>query len=186
MFDADRLATVAASGLLRNGPAPEPEFDRYSRLAAALTGAPIARLSVVDDAGQHFKSAVGPLPASGRGTPLAHAICKHVVGDRAALVISDTAADPRVADSGAVTEDRTGAYLGVPVRWPDGHVLGAFCVADERRHAWTKADRAALEDLAAAVDTELALRAALADARGRACRGLRLRCPPCRRRGMAA
>ena len=79
--DADRLAALHHSGLLERG--SEEEFDRLARMAARLTGAPIARLSLIDDGGQHFKSAIGELPPTGRSTPLTHAICKHVVGDRA-------------------------------------------------------------------------------------------------------
>lgn len=136
-------------------------------MAARLTGAPIARLSVVDDEKQHFKSAVGPLPAGGRSTPLTHAICKHVVGDRAPLQIDDARRDRRVLHNGAVADDGTGAYLGAPVSSPDGHVLGSLCVADTDPHAWSERDREVLTDLAHAVETELALRAALATAHDR-------------------
>jgi diguanylate cyclase (GGDEF)-like protein len=159
VLDAGRLAAVRQSGLLDSG--PEAELDRFTRLAAALTGAPIARLSILDDVGQHFKSALGALPPSGRFTPLSHAICKHVVGDRAPLSIPDTGAEPRVAHNGAVTEHGTGAYLGHPVRSPDGHVLGAFCVAAPEPREWTPGDLRVVADLAAAIETELALRAAL-------------------------
>jgi hypothetical protein len=67
LFDESRIAAVMASGLLADGVMAEPEFDRYTRLAAAITGAPVARLSIVDTRGQHFKSAVGPLPDGNRG-----------------------------------------------------------------------------------------------------------------------
>jgi len=101
VIDADRLAALRQSGLLTRG--PEEEFDRLTRMAGGLIDAPICRLSIVDDGGQHFKSAIGALPPSGRFTPLTHAICKHVVGDRAAVCIPDTTADERVAHNGAVT-----------------------------------------------------------------------------------
>ena len=142
-------------------------------MTANLTGAPIARLSIVDGAGQHFKSAVGDLPPSGRHTPLSHAICKHVVGDRAIVCIPDTSADARVAHNGAVTEHGTGAYLGHPVRSPDGHVLGALCVADPDARAWSERDRAVLADLAAAVETELQRCARPSRRRACACTAIR-------------
>jgi diguanylate cyclase (GGDEF)-like protein len=157
--DRDRLAALAQSGLRSGG--PEEQFDRLTRLAARLLDAPIARLSLVDEVGQHFKSATGALPSSGRSTPLSHSICKHVVEDQAPVCIPDTAADERVAGNGAVTEHGAGAYLGQPVHSPDGEVLGALCVVDPHPRAWTDQDREVLADLAAAVDTELALRAAL-------------------------
>lgn len=99
---------------LRSGGA-EKQFDRLTRLVARLTGAPIARSSLVDDVGQHFKSAIGALPASGRFTPLTHSLCEHVVEDQVPLCIPDSAADARVAANGAVTEHGAGAYLGQPV-----------------------------------------------------------------------
>ncbi len=168
VLDGDRLAALRQTGLLDSG--PEEEFDRFTRMAALLIEAPIARLSLVDEEAQHFKSAIGPLPASGRSTRLTHAICKHVVGDQAPVRIDDTAQDARVADNGAVLDDGTGAYLGVPVRSPDGHVLGSLCVADLDAHSWSERDLEILADLAHAVETELSLRAALAAAHGRAYR----------------
>ena len=163
--DPERLAALQQSGLLETG--SEEEFDRFTRMAARLVGAPIARLSVVDDEAQHFKSAIGPLPATGRSTPLTHAICKHVVGEQAPLRIDDAANDSRVAGNGAVLDDGTGAYLGVPVQSPDGHVLGSLCVADAQAHPWSESDLEVLGDLAHAVETELELRAALAAAHSR-------------------
>lgn len=51
---------------------PEPEFDRLTQLAASLTGAPIALVSLVDECRQFFKSSVGlPEPwRTQRETPL--------------------------------------------------------------------------------------------------------------------
>lgn len=83
------------------------------------------------------------------------------MGDRAPLCIPDTHVDARVAHNGAVTEHGAGAYCGQPVHSPDGHVLGALCVADPGAHSWTARDIDVLADLASAVETELALRAAL-------------------------
>ena len=163
VLDSDRLEAVRRSGLLDCG--AEEAFDRFTRMAANMTDAPIARLSIVDDTGQHFKSAVGPLPRCGRSTPLTHSICKHVVGDRAPLRIPNTAADPRVAHNGAVTEHGAGAYCGQPVHSPDGHVLGALCVADSSARPWSERDVTILADLARAIETELSLRAALRAAR---------------------
>ena len=163
VLDANRLDAVRQSGLLDSG--AEEEFDRFTRMAASMTRAPIARLSIVDDTGQHFKSAIGPLPACGRSTPLTHAICKHVVGDRAPLCIPNTTVDPRVAHNGAVTEHGAGAYCGQPVHSPDGHVLGALCVADAAARPWSERDLKILGDLARAMETELSLRAALRTAR---------------------
>jgi signal transduction histidine kinase len=80
---------------------PEPEFDRLTQLAASLTGAPVALVSLVDECRQFFKSAVGlPEPwRTRRETPLTHSFCALVVQDHAPLIIEDARTDPRVADA---------------------------------------------------------------------------------------
>lgn len=162
VLDPRRLAAVAATGLLDT--IDDECFDRFSRLAARLTDAPIARVSLVADDRQYFKSAIGPAPRD-RETPLSHAICKHVVGSRAALIVEDCPADPLLECNGAVCEDGIGAYAGEPLFDGEGECVGVFCVADEQPRPWTEAQRAALADLTAAVNTEILLRAALASAR---------------------
>jgi diguanylate cyclase (GGDEF)-like protein len=157
-----RVAAVHATGLVDT--LDDECFDRFSRLAARLTGAPIARVSLVTDTKQYFKSAVGPAPAS-RETPLSHAICKHVVGSRQPLVVENCPADSRLAGNGAVCEDGVAAYAGEPLFDGDGECVGVFCVADKQPRPWTDEQRAALADLTAAVNTEILLRAALANAR---------------------
>ena len=136
----------------------EEAFDRLTRLAARLCDAPIARVSLVDADRQVFMSAVGPLPPSGRQTPLSHAICKHVAYAEAGLVITDAPDDPRVMESGAVREHGVRAYAGEPLFSADGECLGALCVVDERPREWTDGQLAALRDLAAAANTEIRLR----------------------------
>ena len=55
--DEARLRAVAATGLLDSG--PEEEFDRLTRLAARLVGAPFAFVTVVDERRSWWKSCVG-------------------------------------------------------------------------------------------------------------------------------
>src|SRR5688572_12808470 len=85
-----RLAAVLRTGLLDTP--PEEAFDRLTRMAARLLGAPVAFISLITDDRQFFKSATGlPEPwASRRDTPLAHSFCRHVVEGGAPLVVEDT------------------------------------------------------------------------------------------------
>jgi len=55
------------------------------------------------------------------------------------------------------------AYAGFPLHSPDGAVLGAFCVVDIERRDWSAAELALVSALAAAVETEIALRMANQD-----------------------
>ena len=75
--------------------------------------------------------------------------------------VDDARADGRVCRLPTVEAFDIGAYLGVPVRDPNGHVLGSLCALDRVPRAWTVDDRAVLRDLADVAESEVALSAAL-------------------------
>jgi signal transduction histidine kinase len=143
---------------------PEPEFDRLTQLAASLTGAPIALVSLVDECRQFFKSSVGlPEPwRTRRETPLSHSFCARVVQDHAPLVIEDARTDPRVAGNLAITDLGVIAYLGIPLTSASGSPLGSFCVIDHKPRKWTPLEIERVTQLASAVTSELRLRGILA------------------------
>src|SRR3712207_8572091 len=95
-----RLAARRRTGLLDS--APEASFDRLTRLAARMLGAPVSLVSLVDRDRQFFKSSVGlPDPwASRRETPLTHSFCQHAVATREPLVIEDARDHPLVREIG--------------------------------------------------------------------------------------
>ncbi|MCB1390863.1 MAG: GAF domain-containing protein [Rhodobacteraceae bacterium] len=137
-------------------------FDRASRLASRILETPIALLSLVDTERQFFKSATG-LPDDLTGTPLSHSFCQYVVSGQSPLAVSDARQHPLLRTNGAVADLEVIAYLGVPVRSEDGAVLGSFCAIDHKPRDWTDADLADLTDLAAIVETEVALRRAVSE-----------------------
>ncbi|MEU4157217.1 PAS domain S-box protein [Actinoplanes sp. NPDC026670] len=153
---ADRLAAVASTGLLEAPSAPG--LDRLTRLTARLLGTPMSAVSLVTDEQQVLAGRFGFPPSNGgvARMSLTHSFCRHVVDDDAPLVVTDARADERVRDNPAVDESGVIAYVGVPIRM-DGHTLGAFCVIDSRPRTWSPADLATLEDLGAAVGSEIAL-----------------------------
>ncbi len=71
----ERLAALDATGLLDSE--ADVAFDRVTRLAARWLGAPTARVSLIDDHRQFFKSAVGLREpwATLREAPLSHSSC---------------------------------------------------------------------------------------------------------------
>ena len=154
----DRLAALHRLRLLDSE--AEVNFDRVSRLAARLLNVPVVLLSLVDDHRQFFKSAIGldGLVGEARGTPLSHSFCQHVVTSGTNLVVEDARTHSVVCDNLAIPDLGVSAYLGIPVRDRDGFILGSFCVIDGQTRAWSPADIALLEDLAALVMTEIALR----------------------------
>lgn len=157
---AGRLRALHRSELMDT--APEIEFDRVTRVASRLLDTKVALLSLVDAERQFFKSALGlPEPwAAARQTPLSHSFCKHVVMTGQPLAIEDARNDVLVAHNLAVSDIGVIAYLGVPVRGPDGQVLGSFCAISSTSRAWSTEDLALMQDLAGIVENEIRLREA--------------------------
>ncbi|BCJ45724.1 hypothetical protein GCM10010168_58560 [Actinoplanes ianthinogenes] len=150
------MAAVRASGLLD---LPEaPGLTRLTRLAARLLGVPTALVSLVTDEQQVFAGQHGlPEPWAGRGrTPLTHSFCRHVVDSDEPLVVSDAREHPVLRDNPAIDEIGVVAYAGMPIR-VDGQTLGAFCAIADTPHSWAANDLDLLEDLAAAVASEIEL-----------------------------
>ncbi|MEZ0166826.1 SpoIIE family protein phosphatase [Kineococcus sp. LSe6-4] len=136
-------------------------MDRLAELAARLLVAPAAQVRLLPDA--QTVAAVGP-PA-----PLAEALGTLTAASVEPLVVADTRTDPRVLalppGSGAAGggAEGVGAYLGVPLRGQDGHVVGALGVHGPDPRRWADSDVSLLTALAASVVTELELSALAAD-----------------------
>jgi diguanylate cyclase (GGDEF)-like protein len=157
---SSRMRALLSTHLLDS--APEHAFDRLTRLAAGLLGAPVALVSLVDERRQFFKSALGLREpwASIRETPLSHSFCQYVTRDRAAFVVSDTREHPLLRGSQAITDLNAIAYAGVPLLVAD-EAIGALCVLDEKPRDWSVGDVQLLRDLAASVVSEIELRITL-------------------------
>jgi two-component system cell cycle sensor histidine kinase/response regulator CckA len=139
---------------------PDEGFDRLTRLAARLLGAPVALVSVIGDDRVLLRSAVGvPEPwASHRTMPLAYSFCRHVVASGQPLVVEDARRHPLVRSNPAIRELSWVSYAGVPLVTGAGHMAGALCVIDALPRLWSPRDVSLLEDLAASVVTEMELR----------------------------
>ena len=159
-----RLNVVRRLGLL-DAPADE-SFDRLTRLATRLTGAPIGLTVLVDEDRQFIVSGSGLSGeiAETRQTPLSHSFCQHVVARHAPMLVPDAHEDPRVRDNAAIEEYGVVAYAGVPLVC-DGETVGSFCVLDSERHEWTPDQVEVLHDLAGTAMSELSLRLAVAEQR---------------------
>jgi PAS domain S-box-containing protein len=159
----ERLAAIRQSTLLDSP--PEEAFDRLTRMAARLLGAPVAFISLITDDRQFFKSATGlPEPwASRRDTPLAYSFCRRVVDARAPLVVEDARRDPLLRVGPAVRELGWIAYAGVPLVTREGHVIGTLSVVDAMPRLWSERDLALLDDLAVSAVSEIELRSLRAE-----------------------
>ena len=131
----------------------EERFDRFTRLAAASFGVPIALVSLVDTDRQWFKSCVG---IDSPGTPRSMAFCSHAVALDDLLVVPDASLDERFAANPLVTgSPHIRFYAGQPVRSLDGQPLGTLCIIDTRPRMLDDAGRRMLRDLAQMVQDEL-------------------------------
>jgi PAS domain S-box-containing protein len=166
--DPERLAALRHVQLLDT--AVEEAFDRLTRLASKMIGAPVSLISLVDEGRQFFKSSIGLQEpwASQRETPLTHSFCQYAVATGAPLIISDARDHPLVHDNLAIADLEVVAYAGVPLITNTGQALGSFCVIDTQPRQWTGREIDILRDLAAMVMTEIDLRMAMREAELRA------------------
>ncbi|MFL5516396.1 MAG: GAF domain-containing protein [Gemmatimonadales bacterium] len=108
----------------------EEGFDRLTRMAARLLGAPIALITVLSDDRQFFKSATGLAEpwATRRAAPLTHSLCRHVVSSGEPLVVEDARRHPLLRANPAVRDFGWIAYAGVPLTSGPGEVIGVLSV----------------------------------------------------------
>jgi diguanylate cyclase (GGDEF)-like protein/PAS domain S-box-containing protein len=152
--EAERIAELHSLEILDSD--PEERFDRLTRLAARLFGAPMALITLVDADRQWFKSTVG---LDVRESPRDSSFCAHAINEPDVFVVPDTTADHRFADNPMVTGDPfIRFYAGGPISGPGGHRLGTLCVVDREPRRFSETDRQILRDLAVMVDNELASR----------------------------
>jgi PAS domain S-box-containing protein len=153
--DSARLSAVRSTGLA--GTPPEEAFDRLTRLATHLLGAPISLLSLIDGERQWVKSVAGVADAASvqRFIPVECSVCGQVAGAGEPLCIDDIARDPRVPADAAMRAWGVRAYAGVPLVTSSGQAVGVLCVADTRPHPWEPGTVRALRDLAALAVTEI-------------------------------
>ncbi|MEM6281268.1 MAG: GAF domain-containing protein [Chloroflexota bacterium] len=141
----------------------EPFFDRLAAIAGATIGVPVSLVTMVSANFQFFKSSVGlPEPwNSQRRTPLSHSFCQHVVMTGEPLIIEDAREVDFLKDNLAIPDLNVIAYLGTPLKTPDGDQLGSFCMIDSEPHPWTQDDIAIVTAFGNVVNAEI-------EARGRA------------------
>lgn len=157
--EQQRLQSLRALAILDTP--PEERFDRITRLAAQIVGTPIVLISLVDEARQWFKSAVG---LDAPETPRDVAFCAHAILDTEVFVVPDAHLDPRFSDNPLVTgAPDVRFYAGAPLSLSDGARIGTLCAIDTQSRSLAEHERSALVDLAQIVVDELYLRKHVVD-----------------------
>jgi signal transduction histidine kinase len=157
----ERLDAVRATGLLESP--TEEEFDRLTRLAARLTGAPVTFISLVGEDRDVYKSCFGfPEPLASERQMTGTTFCHYALVSKGPLVIENTAAHPIYRTVPTVQSLGVAAYLGVPLVNSTGNAIGSFCAIDFKPRAWTPLDVEVMQELAASTLREIELRTTLA------------------------
>ena len=150
--EAERLRALRELELLDSE--PEEEFDELVRRAAEATGAPIAVITLVDEARQWFKARVNlELESTDRDL----AFCAHAILSPDDLtIVPDTLDDERFNDNLLVVEDpNIRFYAGAPIFTPDGYPIGTLCVIDAAPRGLDEEQADALRDLAREVSRQI-------------------------------
>jgi tRNA A-37 threonylcarbamoyl transferase component Bud32 len=131
-------------------------FTRIAALAARVFSVPVAIVSVVDHDRIWFKAHHGTdVTQIGRDPGL----CASAILQDGPWIVEDAVTDPRTLSNPLVAGDfGLQFYAGVPLRTPDGHNLGTFCILDREPREFSAEDTRTLEDLAAIVMNDLEMR----------------------------
>lgn len=136
--------------------APEPAFDRITRLASKMLGTPIALVSLIDAERQWSKSAHGIEPSQMARND---AFCSHAVMQNEVMVVPNASKDVRFEDNTLVTSaPKIRFYAGAPLIVGEDLRLGTLCVVDTQPRELSAVQREVLRDLAAIAVDELKLR----------------------------
>ncbi len=150
-----RVARLLRLGLLDSE--AEAVLDHFTELAAAVTGMPIALISLIDQNRQWWKSAVG-LPQGG-GTHRDFSFCGHAIVGNDLFEVEDARQDERFADNPHVLKDpRIVHYAGMPLVMPDGERIGTICVIAGKPGRLDERTRGLLRNIARSIVSVLVLR----------------------------
>lgn len=143
----------------------EQAYDDITALAAFICDVPISLISLVDAGRQWFKSKVGlNVDETGRDV----SFCAHAILNESILIVKDALEDERFDQNPLVTcAPNIRFYAGVPLRTPDGHLIGTLCVIDHQPRDLSESQIKTLEALARQIVMQLELKrtsAQLADA----------------------
>ncbi len=160
MDEAERIEALHALHIV--GSPPEARFDRLTRVAAGALRAEMAYISFIDRDMEWFKAAHGwPV----RQIPRNDSLGAHAILQSAPLAVEDLAQDDRFSDAPLCKDVGVRAYAAHPIRGPAGGQIGVLAVMQRSKRCFSKGELAALQDLAALAEDELALRQRPVDAK---------------------
>lgn len=160
ILEASRLRALNRYGMLDT--ISEVALDELTGLVARLCQTPIALIALIDGNRVWFKSRVGlNIPQIPRSLSISDRLVQRPLS---VLVIEDTLADPTLAHHPLMHHEKPiRAYAGVPLRTPDGWVIGALCVMNYQPWAPSAEQIDVLTVLSHQVMTQFELRVSAAN-----------------------
>lgn len=134
---------------------PDGSFDKMTKLAAKLFNIPIAIISLVDTDRIWFKSKYGLDVIQIDRDP---GLCASAILSDELYLVEDARNDPRTLTNPLVAgEFGLQFYAAAPLRTPDGHNLGTFCVLDQHKRYFNTDQQEALKLFAEVVMEQIEL-----------------------------
>jgi GAF domain-containing protein len=161
LYDAGRLDAI--SKLDRANLHDDDVLNAIVKEAAVRLDLPISLVSFVLDQAQVFpvnRGLTGWL-AEVEGTPIEWSFCANAVRDDAPFIVEDATTNQRVKDIPLVKNEGIRCYAGIPLRLPDGSVLGTLCVIGTEPRSFSPDDMSTLRHLADRAAARLAEMAAI-------------------------
>ena len=146
--EEERVAALRRLDVLDQPPCDD--LDAVVRLAAHLTGAPIAVINLIDTERQWQAAAHGSERAE---VAREQSMCARIIHEARTIVVPDASTDERFRDNPWVTGElgHVRLYAAAPLVAPVHQVVGTLCVFAEQPGSLTAEQVAALEDLAQVV-----------------------------------
>jgi len=111
-----------------------PSFRDSVRLAAELTGSPMAAIALVGDDYQWFKAKTG---FALRGTRAELGFCRHVLQSPDLFVVENVDGDDRFTGNTLVASEQVRSYAAAPLIMPSGDRVGAISIFDTKARRFT-------------------------------------------------
>ena len=130
---------------------PSESFDRLTRMASRLLGAPVSTISLTDGDRQWFKSKFGVDLAQ---IPREQAPCQYAIKGAGVFVIEDLLEDDRFSTS-PLAQAGIRFYAGAPLITRAGFGLGTICIVDSSPRQIGAEEQRTLQDLAGMVMAQI-------------------------------
>lgn len=125
------MAATVADVSSTPDPAADVMIQRALDAAREVTGLDLAYVTEFLDGTQQFRGLDGDAASFGldleTAIPLDGTYCQRMLDGRLGNVVPDTADDPVTSVMPATADADVGAYVGVPLRLPDGRLYGSLC-----------------------------------------------------------